>query len=131
MARNLLLIASLALPLSACSVYSPADQPMSQTTVAAGSVASISLSATNAMMIREHYADSSRGNGRGRNGRLPPGIERNLQRGKPLPPGIAKQHLPQELLNAGLIHGIGEMTHADQQAGAGVLTRHPNNLSPR
>ena len=28
---------------------------------------------------------------------LPPGIAKNLQRGKPLPPGIAKQHLPQGL----------------------------------
>jgi hypothetical protein len=29
---------------------------------------------------------------------LPPGIEKNLARGKPLPPGIAKQHLPSDLL---------------------------------
>ena len=28
---------------------------------------------------------------------LPPGIAKNLQRGKSLPPGIAKQHLPQHL----------------------------------
>ena len=28
---------------------------------------------------------------------LPPGIVKNLQRGKPLPPGIAKQYLPQGL----------------------------------
>jgi len=28
---------------------------------------------------------------------LPPGIAKNLQRGKPLPPGIAKQHLPHGL----------------------------------
>ena len=28
---------------------------------------------------------------------LPPGIAKNLQRGKSLPPGIAKQHLPQDL----------------------------------
>jgi hypothetical protein len=31
---------------------------------------------------------------------LPPGIARNLARGKPLPPGIAKQHLPGELTRA-------------------------------
>ena len=31
--------------------------------------------------------------GKGRKS-LPPGIAKNLQRGKPLPPGIAKQHLP-------------------------------------
>jgi hypothetical protein len=29
---------------------------------------------------------------------LPPGIAMNLARGKPLPPGIAKRYLPQELL---------------------------------
>jgi hypothetical protein len=28
---------------------------------------------------------------------LPPGIRRNLERGKPLPPGIAKKSAPQEL----------------------------------
>jgi hypothetical protein len=28
---------------------------------------------------------------------LPPGIAKNLQRGKPLPPGIARQQLPAEL----------------------------------
>ena len=28
---------------------------------------------------------------------LPPGIAKNLQRGKPLPPGIARQSLPAEL----------------------------------
>lgn len=28
---------------------------------------------------------------------LPPGIAKNLARGKPLPPGIAKQHLPSGL----------------------------------
>jgi hypothetical protein len=31
---------------------------------------------------------------------LPPGIAKNLQRGKPLPPGIAKQQLPAELVTA-------------------------------
>jgi Ni/Co efflux regulator RcnB len=29
---------------------------------------------------------------------LPPGIAKNLARGKPLPPGIAKRYLPQNLL---------------------------------
>lgn len=29
---------------------------------------------------------------------LPPGIAKNLARGKPLPPGIAKRHLPPDLL---------------------------------
>ena len=33
-------------------------------------------------------------------GGLPPGIAKNLARGKSLPPGIAKQRLPQELQRA-------------------------------
>lgn len=49
-------------------------------------------------MIRAYYADAKPNNGRGRKRGLPPGIAKNLQRGKPLPPGIAKQHLPQNLL---------------------------------
>lgn len=99
MPRILLLTASVGLLSSACTVYSPSNQSASRTTVVPESVASVSLlSAANATMIRAHYADDSRGNGRGRRGGLPPGIEKNLQRGKPLPPGIAKQHLPQDLL---------------------------------
>ena len=34
-----------------------------------------------------------------KSGTLPPGIAKNLERGKPLPPGIAKQYLPDGLLN--------------------------------
>jgi Ni/Co efflux regulator RcnB len=38
---------------------------------------------------------------RGKNsGSLPPGIAKNLARGKPLPPGIAKQYLPDSLVSA-------------------------------
>lgn len=36
---------------------------------------------------------------KGRKG-LPPGIAKNLQRGKPLPPGIARQQLPANLVAA-------------------------------
>ena len=53
-------------------------------------------------MIHAYYADTSpsqgRGRGRGRNGGLPPGVAKNLARGKPMPPGIAKQYLPSNLL---------------------------------
>lgn len=56
-------------------------------------------------IIRAYYAagDSSPGKGKhkgkkkGKAKSLPPGIEKNLKRGKPLPPGIAKQVLPYEL----------------------------------
>jgi len=53
--------------------------------------------------IRAYYRDHAvarQGNGKGKNGTkgLPPGIAKNLQRGKPLPPGIAKQVLPSGLV---------------------------------
>ena len=46
---------------------------------------------------RDHgsLADKKRGNSK-RNG-LPPGIAKNLARGKSVPPGIAKQYLPDPL----------------------------------
>lgn len=47
---------------------------------------------------RDHRAPSVRGNGKGKPKGLPPGIAKNLARGKPLPPGIAKQYLPQGLI---------------------------------
>jgi len=53
-----------------------------------------------ASIIRAYYRDHSStkpGKGKGRKG-LPPGIAKNLQRGKPLPPGIAKQVLPNGLV---------------------------------
>jgi Ni/Co efflux regulator RcnB len=54
-------------------------------------------------IISAWYRDNAshadrRGQGRKSKG-LPPGIARNLARGKPLPPGIAKQHLPEGLLS--------------------------------
>lgn len=47
----------------------------------------------------QHPADVGQGKSQGRKGKpLPPGIARNLACGKPLPPGIAKQRLPDELV---------------------------------
>ena len=53
--------------------------------------------------IRAYYRDQGSqahpGNAKGKGRKsLPPGIARNLQRGKPLPPGIAKQALPSRLV---------------------------------
>ena len=46
---------------------------------------------------REHGGDAGYyAKGKGRKS-LPPGIAKNLQRGKPLPPGIARQALPSGL----------------------------------
>ena len=55
-----------------------------------------------ASIIRAWYREQGGprgGNGkrRGKNG-LPPGIAKNLERGKPLPPGIARQSLPAGLI---------------------------------
>jgi len=46
----------------------------------------------------DHGSKSHPGNGKHKNKGLPPGIEKNLARGKPLPPGIAKQYLPDGLI---------------------------------
>jgi len=51
-----------------------------------------------ATWYQDHSAPSAYGNGRKKPKGLPPGIARNLARGKPLPPGIAKQVLPQGLV---------------------------------
>lgn len=50
----------------------------------------------------DHGSSSHKGNGngKGKHKGLPPGIEKNLARGKPLPPGIAKQYLPDGLIKA-------------------------------
>lgn len=44
----------------------------------------------------DRYRVEERGQGKPPK-RIPPGIAKNLRRGKPLPPGIAKQVLPMEL----------------------------------
>lgn len=110
--RHLSAVALLSL-LAACSTYSgsgsappaggPAVSASTSTrvsgTVSAGPV-SVTLSAEQTAAVRAWYGQSvsGNGNGRGRNGGLPPGIARNLERGKPLPPGITKQYLPQNVL---------------------------------
>ena len=48
---------------------------------------------------REQGSTKQHGGGKKHKG-LPPGIAKNLDRGKPLPPGIAKQQLPSGLQNA-------------------------------
>jgi hypothetical protein len=55
------------------------------------------LTAEQVAAVRAHFSTATNSNGRGRSGGLPPGIARNLARGKALPPGIAKQHLPRDL----------------------------------
>jgi hypothetical protein len=57
----------------------------------AGAAVRITLSAQQAAAVRPYLESST---GHGRHGALPPGIARNLARGKSLPPGIAKAYLP-------------------------------------
>ncbi len=51
--------------------------------------------------VEEDESHSHKGKGKnkskGKSKGLPPGIAMNLERGKPLPPGIAKRDLPQDL----------------------------------
>lgn len=49
---------------------------------------------------RDYGSSVDRGKSKGKQKGLPPGIAKNLARGKPLPPGIAKQHLPDGLVHA-------------------------------
>ena len=98
MVRTIFFLAILGLLSSACSVHSPYTRTASRTTTTHVPVVSVSLTEADIRMIRSYYADVSPGNGRGRKGGLPPGIAKNLQRGKPLPPGIAKQYFPHDLL---------------------------------
>ena len=54
-------------------------------------------------IIAQWYSDHAETSTRGKRGKkkpkgLPPGIAKNLARGKSLPPGIAKQVLPQGLI---------------------------------
>jgi hypothetical protein len=71
---------------------------------------SVEFSDNEISVISAYYRDhsttySQKSNGKKGNGNnkgqksLPPGIAKNLQRGKPLPPGIAKQVLPTGLID--------------------------------
>ena len=61
----------------------------------------IRFSASEVSIIRDFFErqGSSQKPGKKGNRQLPPGIAKNLGRGKPLPPGIAKQALPNDLLS--------------------------------
>ena len=59
----------------------------------------VHFSSLETAVIREYFEQSHSKKSHGKKGAkgLPPGIEKNLQRGKALPPGIAKQALPVDL----------------------------------
>jgi hypothetical protein len=74
------------------------SRPPSPHSAAAASVGiSVVFSAEEIKIIRAYYESGGRRH-KGRHKGLPPGIAKNLQRGKPLPPGLAKRTLPDGLL---------------------------------
>lgn len=82
-----------ALLITASPVDLEAQGRGARATVAEVSVGGIELTVDARTRIRDYYAARPVGNGDG----LPPGIRRNLARGKPLPPGIAKKSAPADL----------------------------------
>ena len=73
-----------------------------QSATAAGGVAvGVVFSDSEIAIIGAWYLDHGPKQSHGKPGKkakgLPPGIAKNLARGKPLPPGIAKQYLPDDL----------------------------------
>lgn len=100
--KSALLAASVTITVAACTT-GPVARSVPQRTLAVPAPApvttagvSVTLSDGQITSVRAYYSNSRSGNvrGRGRSGRLPPGIARNLARGKPLPPGIAMGYLP-------------------------------------
>ena len=62
----------------------------------------VAFTGVEAQIIRDYYAHAHDDGGKAKSGKqkqnaLPPGISKNLARGKPLPPGIAKKALPGDL----------------------------------
>jgi hypothetical protein len=109
--KSIVLAAGLGLLTTACS-STYATRPVTRSATLAPAAAPvvtagvrITLSADQAASVRAYLGTTSsapqNGRGRGRNGGLPPGIAKNLERGKPLPPGIAKSYLPAHVV-AGL-----------------------------
>ncbi len=104
-----LILACIGLVASGCS-STQAPRPAPRTAYVASAPSSvitagveITLSADQAASVRAYLgsAQSENSRGRGRSGGLPPGIAKNLERGKSLPPGIAKSYLPSHVV-AGL-----------------------------
>jgi hypothetical protein len=82
----------------------PESRPSAQTTIGqARAGVEIVFTEDEIRTIRAYYEShdleygSARGKGKKRSGGLPPGIAKNLARGKPVPPGIAQQQLPYDL----------------------------------
>jgi Ni/Co efflux regulator RcnB len=71
--------------------------------VSTSATAAVDFTSQEITIIRDYYRNhdhSQAPRGKGKHKSLPPGIAKNLARGKPLPPGIAKAYLPRELVAA-------------------------------
>jgi hypothetical protein len=85
----------------ACTATPPprtAKPPVSTSTTVAVDFTSLEIT-----IIRDYYGNHDHSHaprGKGKHKSLPPGIAKNLARGKPLPPGIAKAYLPGDLVAA-------------------------------
>jgi hypothetical protein len=79
--------------LSGCAAAGAQTQQQSFASSAVG----VKFTPTEIEIIRDYYEAGSHKKKGGKTG-LPPGIAKNLARGKPLPPGIAKQYLPGDLV---------------------------------
>ena len=90
-----LLVASLALPALAASNKGGPPSKGAQGSDEAGAATAAALATFTELerrQIVQYYQDRPLSTKR-----LPPGIAKNLARGKPLPPGIAKKFLPEDL----------------------------------
>jgi hypothetical protein len=90
--RSLAVGLTLALPLLAANAVAAEAQGRGNG-ARPSATADVSLSVQLQTQIREFYAARPSSSVEA----LPPGIRRNLQRGKPMPPGIAKKAVPGEL----------------------------------
>ena len=82
-----------------CLALSLLSMPFLHANAATVSV-EVAFSIDEAATIRAYFGDEHEKSGKKNKSQkaLPPGIEKNLARGKPLPPGIAEQVLPTGLL---------------------------------
>lgn len=100
------LMVSVLLTLLACATTRADDKytRAGSRTSTAEKIASAVFSEIERQIIAEYFhkhghSSAKKAKGKGKPRGLPPGIAKNLKRGKPLPPGIAKQHFPVGLID--------------------------------
>lgn len=103
---RVVLMVSVLLTLLACATTRADDKytRAGSRTSTAEKIASAVFSEIERQIIAEYFhkhghSSAKKGKGKGKPRGLPPGIAKNLKRGKPLPPGIAKQHFPVGLID--------------------------------